>query len=137
MPVEIENSSGPVPLLPAEHMNTPLEVNFWSRLFPSSDTKMFPLPSTATPRGLINSPSPEPWDPNIPIFFPPSKMLTLWSSVNPLQLMQFTHCHTIRYIGHYITRYIDISTKSNVSSVQMKPRGSITYSIFCRAMQVL
>src|SRR5205823_14903303 len=45
--------------------------NFWIRLLPSA-TKTFPLPSTATPVGLANCPSPLPWLPHsvrkVPVF---------------------------------------------------------------------
>src|SRR5437016_14289351 len=37
--------------------------NFWIRLLPSA-TKTFPLPSTATPVGLVNCPSPVPGQPH-------------------------------------------------------------------------
>src|SRR5437667_4748931 len=45
--------------------------NFWMRLLPSA-TKTFPLPSTATPSGSRNCPSPLPWLPHfvrkVPVF---------------------------------------------------------------------
>src|SRR3989442_2383597 len=45
--------------------------NFWIRLLPSA-TKTFPLPSTATPVGKLNCPSPLPWLPHfvrkVPVF---------------------------------------------------------------------
>src|SRR5439155_22179753 len=34
--------------------------NFWMRLLSRSPTKTFPLPSTATPQGTLNCPSPLP-----------------------------------------------------------------------------
>ena len=47
-------------------------VNFWMRLLLLSATKTFPLPSTATPRGSLNCPSPLPRLPHlarkVPVF---------------------------------------------------------------------
>src|SRR6266850_1753738 len=39
--------------------------NFWMRLLPASATKTFPLPSTATPSGTLNCPSPLPALPHL------------------------------------------------------------------------
>src|SRR5437016_723911 len=43
----------------------PVFVNFWMRLLPLSATKTLPLPSTATPRGPLNCPLPEPGLPHM------------------------------------------------------------------------
>src|SRR5438046_3208131 len=57
--------------------------NFWIRLLPSA-TKTFPLPSTATPVGLANCPSPLPWLPHfvrkVPVF------VNFWMRKLPLSL---------------------------------------------------
>src|SRR5207249_11649997 len=47
-------------MLPHLVRKVPVFVNFWMRLLPESATKTFPLPSTATPVGLANCPSPLP-----------------------------------------------------------------------------
>ena len=40
-------------------------MNFWMRLLPVSATKTCPLPSVATPTGVLNCPLPEPELPHV------------------------------------------------------------------------
>src|SRR5215470_4940601 len=52
-------------MLPHVVRKVPVFVNFWMRLLPVSTTKTFPLASTATPKGLLNCPSPVPKLPHV------------------------------------------------------------------------
>src|SRR5437016_12379854 len=85
MPCGRKNCPSPLPEIPAWHeevqvsnaampsrtpqpkvrTKVPVFVNFWMRLLPSSTTKTFPLPSTATPTGPMNCPSPLPMLPHV------------------------------------------------------------------------
>src|SRR5437870_2229788 len=89
-PPSAENCPSPGPKIPAWHeevqvskaampsctpqpkvrRKVPVFVNFWTRLLPVSGTKTFPLPSTATPRGLLNCPSAVPKLPHLVRKFP-------------------------------------------------------------------
>src|SRR5207253_37302 len=85
------------PKLPHLVRNIPLPSNFWTRLLFCSATKTFPLPSTATPRGAANCPSPLPVMPHLvrkvpvfvnfwirSLFVSATKTFPLPSTVSPL-----------------------------------------------------
>src|SRR5205809_711126 len=55
----------PLPVLPHVVRKVPVFVNFWMRSLFESETKTFPLPSTATPKGRANCPSPLPALPHV------------------------------------------------------------------------
>src|SRR5207245_639009 len=55
----------PLPVLPHVVRKVPVFVNFWMRSLWVSATKTLPLPSTATPPGMVNFPSPLPAVPHV------------------------------------------------------------------------
>src|SRR5207248_9375021 len=65
---DVQVSKAVIPCCTAQAKVTrkvPVFVNFWMRLLPLSATKTLPLPSTATPMGKLNCPSPLPELPHL------------------------------------------------------------------------